>query len=108
MWEYRELCMSLALGSQGCKKCSLAWGNIGIPHTGMSLVYTINPFGPSAGRVFIFVGVILVQSKKCRFLEISDFMHSTLPYHYLYYSLFRKTDTDVFKKTVVFLLQKTV
>ena len=52
VWKYRELCISLALGSQGCKNRSLARGNNGTPQTGVTLAYTINPVGPSAGRVF--------------------------------------------------------
>ena len=42
VWGYRELCISLALGSQGCKNRSLAWGKYGIPQTGVTLAYMIN------------------------------------------------------------------
>ena len=48
--------MSLALRSQVCKKRSLAWGNNDIPQTGLTLANTINPFGLSAGHVFIGMG----------------------------------------------------
>ena len=34
-------------------RSSLASENNGIPQTGLTLAYKINPFGPSDGRVFI-------------------------------------------------------
>ena len=46
-----ELCISLQ--SYYYKNCSLAWGNNGVPQTGVTRAYTINPFSPSAGHVFI-------------------------------------------------------
>ena len=42
-----------ALQRQDNKNSSVAWVNNGIPQTGVTFTYTINPFGPSAVRVFI-------------------------------------------------------
>ena len=53
VWRYREPCISLR--SQGYKNCSLAWGNSGISQTGVTLPYTINPFGPITGPVFHYI-----------------------------------------------------
>ena len=48
---YRELYISLQ--RQDYKNSILAWGNNGIPQTVVTFAYTINPFGLSAGCVFI-------------------------------------------------------
>ena len=40
--EYHELCLQEVVLQENC-----------IPQTGVTFSYTINPFGPSAGRIFI-------------------------------------------------------
>ena len=45
-------CLSLC-EAKIAKNSNLAWGHNGIAQTGVTLAYTINPFGPSAGRVFV-------------------------------------------------------
>ena len=49
IWPYHQLHISLQSSS------SLAGGKNTIPQTGVTLAYTINPFGSSAGHVFIYL-----------------------------------------------------
>ena len=49
--EWSALQSSVRISWTAITRSSLAWENNGIPQTGLTLAYTINPYGPSTGHV---------------------------------------------------------